>query len=135
MTSSINKPNRIRITVSIEIKVVGEGFGTSISNADDVDGDGHADFAIGAWQHAGAARSGGKVYLHSGKDGRLMDAWTCRQAGDTLGFDAQGIGDVDGDGCVDYLLTSAWSVVHGVQSGRVFIVAGTVKRVDGVGQE
>lgn len=102
----------------------GEGFGTSPSDAGDVDGDGVGDLVVGAWQNREQARSGGKVYLHSGADGRLLAAWTCRQVGDTFGFDATGLGDVDGDGHVDLLLTSAWSPVHGPKTGRVFIVAG-----------
>jgi hypothetical protein len=44
--------------------------------------------------------------------------------GETLGFDAVGVGDVDGDGATDYLVTSAWSMVHGVRSGRAYVVAG-----------
>jgi hypothetical protein len=38
-----------------------------------------------------------------------------------------GIGDVDGDGDVDFLLTAAWSGVHGNHSGRIFIVSSGVK--------
>ena len=38
-------------------ETAGEGFGTSPSVAGDVDGDGHADLIVGAWQYAGAATS------------------------------------------------------------------------------
>jgi len=106
----------------------GEGFGTSASSAGDLDGDGHADLAIGAWQFAGAAPSGGRIYVHSGKDGRLLGTITCRIPGDTLGFDSVGIGDVDGDGTVDLLVTSAYSGINGYRSGRVFIVSSGIKR-------
>ena len=106
----------------------GEGFGTSASYAGDIDGDGHADLAVGAWQYAGAAMSGGRIYLHSGKDGRLLGTITCRTPGDTLGFDSVGIGDVDGDGTIDLLLTSASSGVNGYHSGRVFVVASPIER-------
>ena len=41
------------------------------------------------------------------------------------GFDATGIGDVNGDGLVDLLITSSWSNVNGFRSGRMYIVAGT----------
>ena len=44
------------------------------------------------------AASGGRAYLYSGKDGKLLRTYTCRIPGDTFGFDAVGIGDVDGDG-------------------------------------
>lgn len=105
-------------------KVPGEGLGTSPSDAGDVDGDGIGDLVIGAWQNNQGAPSGGKVYLYSCATGKLLRSWTCKQAGDTLGFDACGIGDVDGDGKIDFLLTSAWSNAKGPKTGRVFIVAG-----------
>lgn len=102
----------------------GEGFGTSPSDAGDVNGDGIGDLVVGAWQNRTAAQSGGEVTLFDGKSGEVLDRWTCRQAGDTFGFDSVGIGDVDGDGHVDFLLTSAWANVRGSKTGRVYIVAG-----------
>jgi hypothetical protein len=104
----------------------GEAFGTSPSNAGDVNGDGHADLIVGAWQYAGAATSGGRAYLYSGKDGALLKTFTCRTPGDTFGFDAVALGDVDGDRTVDFLITSAWSHVNGFRSGRVFVISSGV---------
>ncbi len=114
-----------RELIVIHGTVAGEGMGTSPSDAGDVDGDGIGDLVIGAWQNKEGSPSGGKVYLYSLADkGTLLRTWTCKQAGDTLGFDACGIGDVDGDGQIDFLLTSAWSNAKGPKTGRVFIVAG-----------
>ncbi len=102
----------------------GDGFGIGPADAGDVDEDGHDDLIVGAWQYSGAAPAGGKVYLRSGKDGSLMRAYTSRVQGDTLGFDATGMGDVDGDGSIDFLVTSAWSAIGGARTGRMFILSG-----------
>jgi tetratricopeptide (TPR) repeat protein len=105
-------------------EAAGDGFGIGSADVGDVNKDGYDDLLIGAWQHSGAASSGGKVYLYSGKDGHLLRAITCRIPGDTFGFDATGIGDVDGDGVIDFLLTSTWSGINGFQSGRMFVISG-----------
>ncbi|MEQ8768006.1 MAG: FG-GAP-like repeat-containing protein [Planctomycetota bacterium] len=116
------KDGRRLLTLTGE--TAGEGFGIGPADAGDVDGDGLADLVVGAWQHSTAAPSGGKVTVFSGKDGTVLETFTCRVPGETFGFDATGIGDVDGDGAIDYLLTSAWSSISGVQTGRMFILAG-----------
>lgn len=104
----------------------GDGFGIGVSDAGDVDGDGADDLIVGAWQHSSAAPSAGKIYLHSGKTGELLKVYTCKTAGDTFGFDTTNLGDVDGDGTIDFLVTSAWSGVNGFQSGRVFVISSGV---------
>src|ERR1051326_2651743 len=109
-------------------ETAGEGFGTSSSIAGDIDGDGHADLAVGAWQYSRVAIGGGRIYVYSGKDGNLLHTFTSRIPGDTLGFDSVGLGDVDGDGAFDYLVTSAWSGVHGFHSGRVFIISSAERK-------
>jgi hypothetical protein len=109
-------------------ETAGEGFGIGPADAGDVDGDGHDDLIVGAWQYADPAVSGGRAYLYSGKDGRLMKTYTCRVPGDTFGFDAVGMGDVDRDGAIDFLITSAWSGIHGFHSGRLFVISSGVSR-------
>jgi hypothetical protein len=110
-------------------ETAGEGFGTSPSTAGDVDGDGRDDLIVGAWQYSGVSESAGRAYLYSGGDGRLLKTFTCRTPGDTFGFDAVGLGDVDGDGTIDLLITSGWSGVSGHHSGRVFVISSGVPMV------
>jgi hypothetical protein len=66
----------------------------------------------GSWQYDGEAIGAGRVYLHSGKDGKLLRTFTSRIPGDAFGFDAVSLGDTDGDGADDLLTTAAWSGVR-----------------------
>jgi hypothetical protein len=113
-----------RRLLSLTGEGAGDGFGIGSADVGDVNRDGHDDILVGAWQFSGAASSGGKIYLYSGKDGSLLRAITGRVPGETLGFDATGIGDVDGDGTPDLLITSAWSNVAGFRSGRTWVISG-----------
>lgn len=108
-------------------ETAGEGFGTSSSVAGDVDGDGHADVIVGAWQYSGGAVGAGRAYLYSGFDGHLFRTYTCRTPGDTFGFDSVTMGDVKGDGTSAFLITSGWSGVHGYHSGRIFLISSGIK--------
>lgn len=109
-------------------ETAGEGFGIGPAAAGDVNGDGHDDLIVGAWQYGETALSAGRAYLYSGKDGALIRTYTCRIPGDTFGFDAVGMGDVDGDGTIDFLITSAWSGIRGFHTGRMFVVSSGVPR-------
>src|SRR5262249_40094391 len=106
----------------------GEGFGIGPATAGDVDGDGRPDLIVGAWQYPGAAGSGGRAYLYSGRDGSLLRAYTCRISRHTFRLRAVGLGDTDGDGTIDFLITSAWSGIRGNHSGRVFLISSGVKK-------
>ena len=109
---------------TLEGEAAGDGFGIGIADAGDVDRDGFDDLVVGAWQHGSAAPSGGKLYVHSGRDASLLYTVTGKVAGETLGFDTTGVGDVNGDGWVDFLVTSAYSMRHGFQTGRTMIISG-----------
>jgi hypothetical protein len=107
-------------------ETAGEGFGTTQSIAGDVNGDGRADVIVGAWQYGRQAASAGRAYLYDGRTGRLLRTYTCRIPGDTFGFDAVGMGAVDGDGQAELLITSAWSGIRGHHSGRIFLISSGV---------
>ena len=106
----------------------GDGFGIGSADIGDTNADGYADLLIGAWQYSRVAPSGGKVYLYSGKDGTVLRTITGRIPGETLGFDATGIGDIDGDGTIDLLITASWSNVNGFRSGRMWVISGRARR-------
>lgn len=109
----------------------GDGLGSTQAIAGDVDGDGRADLVVGAWQVSTTAVGAGKAWLRSGADGSVLASYTCRTPGDTFGFDGVALGDTDGDGTVDLLITSAWSGVSGYHSGRVFLISSGIRKRKG----
>jgi hypothetical protein len=117
-----------KLLYAISGENAGDNLGSTQATAGDVDRDGTPDLILGAWQYGGAAVSGGRAYLYSGKTGRLLKTFTNRIPGDTFTFDAVGIGDVDSDGTVDLLITGGGSAINGFRSGRVFIISSGVKR-------
>ncbi len=103
----------------------GGGFGIGAGDAGDADGDGSADLLIGIWNESTHAPAAGKCVLYSGKTGEVLREITCTAANDTFGFDTTNLGDVDGDGITDFLITSAWATIDGkAKCGRCFVIAG-----------
>ncbi|HEX5630893.1 MAG TPA: FG-GAP-like repeat-containing protein, partial [Acidimicrobiia bacterium] len=64
-------------------ETAGNGFGVGPADVGDMNGDGYDDLAVGAWQFAGAAPSGGKIYVVSGRDGSSIMTITGNVSGET----------------------------------------------------
>lgn len=80
----------------------GEGLGCG-RGAGDVNGDGHADLAVGAYTH-NAPNGTGRIYIFSGCNGAVLRTITSdRGSNEQLGFDAVGMADTDGDGLPEIL--------------------------------
>lgn len=84
--------------------LAGEGFGIGRA-AGDVDGDGHGDLFLAGYTNGLAAPNAGRGYLLSGRDQSLIRSMTGTAAQAFLGFDALPVGDANGDGLTDFLLT------------------------------
>ena len=82
----------------------------------DVNGDGYGDLFVAAYKYSDSADSAGKGYVYSGKDGNVLRTMTGTVAGVSLGVDALAVGDVNGDGLTDYMLTG-FGIAH--------VIAGT----------
>jgi hypothetical protein len=84
----------------------GDGAGPGRS-AGDVDGDGRADIVVGLYASSAAAPFGGRVIVYSGRTGGKLFDYASPNDTETLGYDAVGLGDVNGDGRVELLLSGA----------------------------
>jgi hypothetical protein len=96
----------------------GDGMGPG-REAGDVDGDGVQDLAVGMYLNSSRAPGSGQVQIRSGASGEIIGRIKSRVAGENLGFDAVGIGDVNGDGRDDLALSAA-------SGNTVYVVSGAI---------
>lgn len=76
-----------------------QGFGSDLGRVDDVDGDGLADYYIGAWRtDSGPILDVGWIGVFSGATGALISSLYGTATGEYLGASVTGLSDVTGDG-------------------------------------
>ena len=79
-------------------------FGSAVSSAGDVNGDGRADLLVGAEFVDGAGVDSGRAYIFSGINGNLIRTLEAESAGDRFGGGAATLGDITGDGIPDHII-------------------------------
>jgi hypothetical protein len=84
----------------------GDGAGPGRS-AGDVDRDGRADIVVGLYASGALAPGAGRLIVYSGRTGRTLVDYSSSVANELLGYDAVGLGDVNGDRRVDLLVSAA----------------------------
>jgi hypothetical protein len=109
-------------------------FGSAVSGAGDLNGDGFADFVIGACT-AGSARGAGHVYLggaavnpttwNGGSHVARIDLFNPDGANARFGGAAASVGDVNGDGFPDFVVsTRSGSFVSSANGGAAHLYLG-----------
>ena len=106
----------------------GDQFGRAVAAAGDVNGDGIADFLVGAPGGHGAAGVTGTVSLYLGAPDSVFEppalVFEGETAGDEFGYAVAGAGDVDGDGYDDFVVGAPGNDGAAFQAGRVYLFAG-----------
>ena len=113
-----------RLLLDLAGRVPGEGFGIGRARAGDVDHDGYDDLIVGAYTNSVAAPEAGRTYVISGRTGADLRTMTSSVPYEGSGYDAVGLGDVNGDGALDFLVTAATNAALGASTGRAYVIAG-----------
>lgn len=109
-------------------KVAGDHLGIAVNGAGDVNGDGHADFLIGApGSDFGAVTGAGAAYLHSGVDGSLLQLFEGTFWLQELGTAVAGLPDLTGDGFADVVIGVPGELGAGANAGAAIAYKSTSK--------
>ncbi len=101
----------------------GDELGTSVSDAGDVNGDGHADLIVGAPFDDNNGDNSGSARVFSGLDGSMLYTFN-GDTGDWLGHSVSGAGDVNGDGYADLIVGAYQDDNNGNNSGSARVFSG-----------
>ncbi len=102
----------------------GDGFGPG-RGVGDVNDDGHADLIVASYTSSAGAPFAGRALVISGADGSTLRTITSTIANDNFGVDALGMGDADGDGFTDFVVTAVGQAFAGTGPGVVYVVKGS----------
>ena len=116
-----------RVLYDFDGNSAGDRFGSSVSGAGDVNGDGTPDLIVGAPVFSDTAI--GSVRVLSGSDGRVLYNFNGDNAGDRFGRSVSGAGDVNGDGRLDLIVGASSDDNNGFDSGSVRVFSGSDGRV------
>ena len=118
---------------SAHAKLVGEAMsdqaGSTLAGVGDTDGDGFADFLVGAWSQDSNGIDAGASYLVLGPVtgelalGTAYATFIGDEAFDRAGSSVAGAGDVDGDGTGDLLVGAPINSEFGTERGAAYLIS------------
>jgi hypothetical protein len=108
---------------------LGDTFGSSVSTAGDVNGDGYSDVIVGAANEDTGGANSGSAYVFYG--GSTMDItadvmFIGDAASDQFGLSVSECGDINGDGYSDVIVGAYFNDVGGSNAGRAYIYFGGI---------
>lgn len=102
----------------------GDNLGFSVAGAGDTNGDGHADWIVGAKGLDAGASNVGAAYVVSGLDGTTLRTFLGVNADDLFGFAVDGAGDTNGDGYADVVVGAPQTGFGSAGAGYVRVFSG-----------
>ncbi|MBZ0270196.1 integrin alpha, partial [bacterium] len=108
-------------------EAAGDGFGTGVAGAGDVNGDGFADVVVGAPFQAAGGVNAGRAYVYYGgpfEDTVADLTLTGEAVGDNFGESVAGAGDVNGDGYDDVIAGARYHNEIDPDRGRAYVYFG-----------
>ncbi|MEM2870555.1 MAG: FG-GAP-like repeat-containing protein [Thermoplasmata archaeon] len=114
-----------------DVSMLGSGeynmFGSVVSGAGDVNGDGYDDVIVGEPGNDAVANNAGRAFIFFGgseMDGAADVVISGRAADDNLGHSVSGAGDVNGDGYGDVIVGAPNENAGAADNGRAYIFFG-----------
>ncbi len=112
------------ILYSFDGDSAGDRFGTSVSEAGDINNDGFADVIVGASRDDNNGVDSGSARVFSGKDGSILYTFSGYSADDLFGTSVSGVGDVNNDGYADIVVGACRDFNKGSNSGSARVFSG-----------
>ncbi len=101
-----------------------DNFSASVAGIGDINGDGYADFIVGAPDNDNNGSSAGAVYVYSGIDGSSLYTKYGAAANDMYGTSVSGAGDVNADGKPDFIVGAKNSDASYTDAGSAYVYSG-----------
>ncbi|MDX2115642.1 MAG: hypothetical protein SFZ24_08495 [Planctomycetota bacterium] len=102
----------------------GARFGTSVSDAGDVNNDGFDDLIVGAVLDDGNGTNSGNARIFSGATGAILYTFSGDSTDDQFGASVSGAGDVNNDGFDDLIVGAPYDDNNGRNSGSARVFSG-----------